>query len=124
LLHEYWLLVSLKPQDEIIVRDLLLIVQRSMGSEKKCPHCGSWTVWEKKPTDRCTNCNELLDSVALQEMEIREESDRVFKENDFFRVRQDDNFLMVAIRKTGWVLHAIFAAIAWGVLWFVTTFAG
>jgi len=116
--------VLLKPKDEIIVRGLLLSERPIMKSEKKCPHCGSWTTWEKQPTDRCTHCNELLDAVSLIEKETREEKDRVFKENDFFRVREDDNFLMVAVRKTGWVLHAIFAAIAWGVLWFVTTFAG
>lgn len=95
-----------------------------MKTEKKCPHCGEWTVWEKLPTDRCTHCNELLDAAALKEKEAREEKERIFKENDFFRVREDDGFLMIAVRKTGWVLHAIFAAITWAFLWFVTTFAG
>lgn len=95
-----------------------------MTTEKKCPSCGAWTKWEKKPTDRCEHCNELLDPTALKEQEHREEQDRIFKENDFFRVREDDNFLMVTVRKVGWVLHAIFAAITWAFLWFVTTFSG
>ena len=33
-------------------------------------------------------------------------------------------FFMVSVRKIGWVLHAIFAAITWAFLWFVTTFSG
>lgn len=95
-----------------------------MKTEKKCTNCGEWTTWEKRLTDRCTHCNALLDPVALKEKEVREEKERIFKENDFFRVREDDNFLMVIVRKTGWVLHAVFAAIAWAFLWFVTTFSG
>ena len=95
-----------------------------MVTEKKCPNCSEWTTWEKQPTDRCNSCNELLDPISLVEKEIREEKERVFRENDFFRIREDDNFLMVTIRKTGWALHAIFAAITWAFLWMVTTFSG
>ena len=95
-----------------------------MTTEKKCLSCGNWTIWHKQPTDRCTHCNELLDPTAFQEKEQREDQERLFKENDFFRVREDDSFLMVTIRKVGWVLHAIFAAITWAFLWFVTTFSG
>lgn len=95
-----------------------------MRTEKKCPNCGVWTTWEKQPTDRCGNCNELLDKVALVEQQERVEKERVFRENDFFRIRESDGFLMIVVRKTGWVLHAIFAAIAWAFLWFVTTFSG
>ena len=95
-----------------------------MKTEKKCPHCGEWTTWNKEPSDRCTLCNELLDEVSMREKEHRETKERVDKENDFFRVREDDHFLMIAIRRISWVLHAIFAAIAWAFLWFVTTFSG
>ncbi len=59
-----------------------------------------------------------------KEKEEREEKERTFKENDFFRIRETDNFLMVAVRKVGWVVRAIFAFITWLFLWFVTTFSG
>lgn len=95
-----------------------------MKTEKKCPTCEQWTVWQKLPTDRCSHCNELLDKEAHEEKVEREEKERIFKENDFFRVRDDDNFLMITVRRVGWVLHAIFAAITWTFLWFVTTFSG
>ena len=95
-----------------------------MKTEKKCSHCGVWTKWEKQPADCCTSCGGLLDEIALMEKTQREEKERDVRENDFFRVREDDNFLMVVVRKTGLVLHAIFAAIAWVFLWFVTTFSG
>jgi methionyl-tRNA synthetase len=96
----------------------------SMKTEKKCPGCGEWTTWQKQPTDRCAHCNALLDPEAHEEKLDREEKERIFKENDFFRVREDDSFLMITVRKVGWVLHAIFAAITWAFLWFVTTFSG
>jgi methionyl-tRNA synthetase len=95
-----------------------------MKTEKKCPHCGEWTVWEKQPTDRCTHCNELLDPVALKAQEERAERDRIDRENDFFRVRETDNIFMVVFRRFAFVLHAIFAAITWAFLWTVTTFSG
>lgn len=95
-----------------------------MATEKKCQNCGEWTVWQKQATDRCLLCNELLDPTSLKEKEEREEKERVFKENDFFRVREDDGFFMIGVRKTVWVLHAIFAAIAWAFLWMITTFSG
>ena len=123
------MVVADKPKKGNIVRQsyvwaLLLTNSFSMKSEKKCSHCGEWTTWEKQPTDRCGHCNEYLDPRSLQEKEVREEKERVFRENDFFRVRENDSFLMIMVRKTGWALHAIFAAIAWAFLWFVTTFSG
>lgn len=95
-----------------------------MITEKKCPHCGVWTTWEKKATDRCSSCKGLLDPKAFEAKEAREEKERAFKENDFFRIRETDGFLMKGVRKVGWVLHAIFAFITWAFLWFVTTFSG
>ena len=95
-----------------------------MRSEKKCPHCGIWTTWEKQASDRCSSCKELLDQTAHEEKTTRQETEQRFNENDFFRIRETDNFLMIGVRKVGWVLHAIFAFITWAFLWFVTTFSG
>ena len=95
-----------------------------MVTEKKCPSCGEWTTWEKQPTDRCLHCNALLDPAALKAREERSEKERLEKENDFFRVRETDNIFMVFVRRFTFVLHAIFAAITWAFLWFVTTFSG
>jgi hypothetical protein len=92
-----------------------------MRTEKICPHCAAWTHWDKKPTDRCSHCNELLDQVALKEKEVRDEADRVFYENDFFRVREEDGVLMRLIRRTAWIVHLFFAAITWFFLWMVAT---
>lgn len=51
---------------------------------------------------------------------LREEK----KENDFFRIRETDNVLMKFVRRFAFVLHAIFAAITWAFLWFVSSFSG
>lgn len=95
-----------------------------MKTEKKCPNCGAWVTWEKKPSDRCSNCGELLDSEAHKAVEKRAEKARIDFEKDFFRIRATDNILMKIVRKTAFVLHAMFAAITWAFLWFVSTFAG
>ena len=95
-----------------------------MKSEKKCPHCGTWITWEKQAADQCGSCKQLLDSRAFEAKTEREEKEREFEENDFFRIREADGFLMRGVRRVGWVLHAIFALITWAFLWFVTTFSG
>lgn len=95
-----------------------------MQTEKKCPSCGEWTFWEKKVDDRCSHCGALLDPHFHKHISDRMEKERVFRENDFFTIREDDNFFMILVRKTGWALHAVFAFITWAFLWFVTTFSG
>jgi len=95
-----------------------------MATEKKCANCGKWGPWQKQPSDRCIHCGEYLDEAALKHKLQQEEADRLFRENDFFRIREEDGFVMRTVRRTGWVLHAIFAAITWAFLWFVTTFSG
>ena len=95
-----------------------------MKTEKKCPHCGDWTTWEKQPTDRCGSCNGLLDEIALKEKEEREENERSYQENDFLRIKETDGLGMRVVRKAAWVLHVVFAAITWAFLWMVTTFSG
>lgn len=92
--------------------------------EKKCPHCGNWTKWSKQPTDRCVSCSGLLDEIALNEKNDREEKERVSQENDFLRIKETDNIGMRIVRKTAWVFHVIFAAITWVFLWIITTFSG
>lgn len=96
----------------------------SMKTEKKCPHCGVWTEWNKQPTDRCSNCNELLDQRSLDEKIERERhADEAFA-NDYLRIREDDGFMMRIVRRAAWVVHLIFAAITWFFLWMVATTPG
>ena len=95
-----------------------------MKTEKKCSSCGNWTTWNKQHTDLCGHCGQLLDPVANKAAEDREESAQREKENDFFRIRETDNILMKFVRRFAFVLHAIFAAITWAFLWFVSSFSG
>lgn len=95
-----------------------------MITEKKCPSCGVWTTWEKQPEDRCTSCNQLLDPRAFAAKSEREEKERVYKENDFLRIKETDSLGMRVVRRVAWFFHIIFAAIAWFFLWMVTTFSG
>ncbi|MFC2176264.1 hypothetical protein ACFLR1_04775 [Bacteroidota bacterium] len=95
-----------------------------MSTEKKCPHCGTWTTWNKQPTDKCGACQKVLDQVWLTEKIESERKEKEFFETDFLRIRESDGFLKRMLRRTAWVLHAVFAAITWFFLWMVTTFSG
>lgn len=57
---------------------------------------------------------------------LQQEADRRVreKEDDFFRVRETDGLMMRVTRKVLWVGHVIFAAIAWAVMWLVSSFSG
>jgi len=95
-----------------------------MNTEKKCPHCGAWTTWDKRPTDRCTECKELLDEPMLLRLEKIEKQEKEFYDKDFFRIREEDNFLMIVLRRAAWVLHLIFGVITWFFLWVFSTTSG
>lgn len=84
-----------------------------MASEKKCPHCGHWTPWNQQPSDSCTHCGQVLDPRTVAERVASEEKAEEDKKNSFFTVRPTDRLPMVAVRKTAFVAHAIYAAIVW-----------
>lgn len=84
-----------------------------MSSEKKCPHCGQWTAWNRRPDDRCTHCHGVLDPRAVEERAAEAAMAEEQTANSFFTVKPDDGLPMIALRKLAFVAHAIYAAIVW-----------
>jgi len=88
-----------------------------MPSQKKCNHCGQWTVWDHKLTDRCQHCNELLQPQLAQEKEEWKARIVNEKKDDFFTPKDTDGPFMLATRRVAFFFHLIFGAIAWIFIW-------
>lgn len=84
-----------------------------MSSEKKCPHCGKWTLWNQKAEDRCQHCGGVLDERTVSERAANQVREEDAKASSFFTVRPTDRFPMIAVRKVAFVAHAVYAAIVW-----------
>lgn len=69
-------------------------------------------------------CSGLLYERALLLQQEKEKREKDFHDNNFYRAREDDNFLMVGVRKVAMVLHAIFAFITWIFMWFIMNVVG
>ena len=95
-----------------------------MSIDKKCPHCGEWTVWNNKLNDRCTHCSELLDQRRIKEVELHHEREREHKANDLYAIRETDGPFMIVWRRIMLVFHIIFGGIAWIFIWMFASTPG
>lgn len=88
------------------------------ASQKKCAHCGQWTVWHLQAEDRCTHCGHLL-STHIQEREARAE--RILAAPaGLFPVKEGDGIFLRLGKQTINVAHMVFTAIVGAVIWFIT----
>ena len=62
----------------------------SQVSEKKCPHCGEWTLWKGDVDDRCLYCGEFLEPNRFSREVERKIGEEVKKENDYFALKSSD----------------------------------
>lgn len=92
------------------------------SSQKKCPHCGQWTVWNLRAEDRCTHCGHLL-STHIQEKEARAE--RILTApSGLFPVKESDGLLLKIGKRSLNIAHIVFTAIMSFVVWVITFVAG
>lgn len=91
--------------------------------EKKCPHCGEWTLWTGDMNDKCTHCHEELLKEENQALKVKEEKMRKleynFKEKFPFVVKEDDNMAVKAIKQVGYGIYFIFMSIMVTLLWII-----
>ena len=95
-----------------------------MATKKKCPECNQWTSWNHQLTDKCEHCGELLDKRTISDLEYFEKQQKQNNENSFTVPKNDDNFLMLALRRTVWIANVIYMATVSFFLWLFTTLAG
>ncbi len=95
-----------------------------MSIQKICPHCKQWTVWERKLTDRCTHCHELLDVQRVKETEEFLAREVQNARNDWFTIKEEDTIFMRATRRVALFFHLVFGAISWFLIWTFVNVAG
>lgn len=91
-------------------------------SEKKCPHCGSWTKWQLQANDVCEHCGQLLSS-HIQEKEERAEKIKGAPMG-LFPIRATDKPIVKLGKYTINLGHMIFTAFMSFVVWLITFIAG
>lgn len=95
-----------------------------MAIDKKCPHCGQWTIWNNKLDDRCTHCNTLLNQRRLAEIELHHKREEEHKAKDLYRIRETDGPMMIVWRRILLVFHLIFGGISWLLIWMFASAPG
>lgn len=82
-----------------------------MASQKKCPSCGQWTVWNVSIDDTCEHCGEYLMARERAAEEARTERIRKDKEKFLFTIKPTDNALQRVARRVGYVFYVTYVAI-------------
>ncbi|WPR74860.1 class I tRNA ligase family protein [Algoriphagus sp. NG3] len=93
-------------------------------SQKKCPHCGKWSIWTNNYEDRCEHCGELLSPVELQrEQKKVMDKDRNEKEWMFY-INPDDSSIVKFFKKSGNLFYTVFMAIMTFIMWLIAALPG
>lgn len=87
-------------------------------SEKKCPSCGKWTIWNQGKEDLCAYCGALLSDFE-QKKEERGEKIRTAP-SGLFPVKQYDPLLIKLGKYTINIIHLIFTAVMSFIVWLIT----
>lgn len=88
------------------------------ASQKKCPQCGRWTVWQLRADDVCGHCGEPL-SVHIREKEERAQKIQNAP-SGLFPILDTDGPAMVWGKRSLNLAHVVFTAVVGSVIWFIT----
>lgn len=88
------------------------------ASEKKCPVCGNWSVWNMKKDDLCSHCGTALSDYERKK-ELRGEKMRATP-SGLFPVNPNDRLLLKMGKYTLNGIHIIFTAIVSFIVWLIT----
>ncbi|PZX58002.1 class I tRNA ligase family protein [Algoriphagus chordae] len=93
-------------------------------SQKKCPHCGEWSIWTNNYEDRCEHCGEFLSPVELERKEkFIQEQDRQEK-GWMFYINPEDSGFKKFFKKSGNLFYTVFMAIMTFIMWFIAALPG
>ena len=93
-------------------------------SQKKCPHCGEWSVWTNNYEDRCEHCGEFLSPVELERKEkFILEQDRQEK-GWMFYINPEDSGAKKFFKKSGNLFYTVFMAIMTFIMWLIAALPG
>ncbi|MFD2783967.1 hypothetical protein [Hymenobacter rubripertinctus] len=88
------------------------------AATKKCPHCGLWTEWEQRPTDRCQHCGQVLEvRRAASDQQRQQQADAPLAPVLLIEIKPDDGpatrFFKHLIRGGQLAFAAIIAFLVW-----------
>lgn len=92
-----------------------------MNAEKKCPHCGEWTKWNRLETDTCEHCHRIILEKEVAERKKKELEIKTKEEEEKnkwpFTIKENDSLLLKGLKITGKTLHTIYIAIMSAIVW-------
>lgn len=92
--------------------------------EKKCPHCGQWSKWNKNLTDTCEHCGQTLGGVDLEYHERRERDTQANEEQWIFYIHDTDSDLVKILKKTGNFFYTVYISIITFLAWLIAALPG
>ena len=94
------------------------------SGEKKCPHCGKWSVWNQNLNDPCVHCGNPLGGIDLVYHEKRVAQKKANEEQWIFNIREDDTEFVKYLKKIGNFFYVIYMAILTFIAWVVAFLPG
>lgn len=92
--------------------------------EKKCPHCGEWSKWNKNIEDLCEHCGQPLGGRDLEFHQNRQKDIQANKEQWIFYIKESDSDFMKGLKKVGNIFYTIYMAIVTFLAWLVAVLPG
>ncbi len=92
--------------------------------QKKCPHCGNWSTWNRNFNDKCDHCGKALGGRELENHEKREADIKANAENWMFFIKESDSDFTKGLKKVGNFFYTIFMAIVSFILWLIAALPG
>jgi predicted amidophosphoribosyltransferase len=92
--------------------------------QKKCPHCGKWSSWNRNLSDLCDHCGKTLGGKDLENQERMLEDRQKSEINWMFNPNESDSSFIKGLKKIGNFFYTIFMAIISFILWLIAVLPG
>lgn len=93
-------------------------------SQKKCPHCGEWSVWTHHYQDRCEHCGELLSPEEMKREERKAQDQERNEKEWMFYINPEDSAIVRFFKKSGNLFYTVFMAIMTFIMWLIAALPG
>ena len=93
-------------------------------NQKKCPHCGKWSMWSNNFEDLCEHCGQILSPIELDRRDKREKEKEIKEKEWMFYIDPDDSGLVKFFKKSGNLFYTVFMAIMTFIMWLIAALPG
>lgn len=95
-----------------------------MIAETKCKNCGKWSKWEQKLEDTCEHCGAILKEEELKRANLAKENRQKELDEWIFTIRENDNALIILLKKIGNIAYLIYMGILGFIAWVIAALPG